>query len=250
MRHAKVADSLRFLCLVAALLLPALYNQYPFVTSDTGAYINNAYQLQMPYDRTLTYSYFILFSSFRISLWLPIIVQCMLLAGLIWSFTERILHVKMTNRLVAGLCLMLFAGTSCAWFAGQLMPDIFTPVVFLSGILYMHAQSKAARIGFAVICMSAILMHNANMVTALIFFTGLTIVSFKSGLHFRSSFRLLLMTIGCWLFLSFLHFIAGDGFRPSKSAHVFLIAKMSENGILKKYLDTHCCDKSIFIVSV
>lgn len=46
-----------------------------------------------------------------------------------------------------------------------------------------------------------------------------------------------------WLIASFTNYKVGYGLTPNPSSHVFLMGKLSENGLLKTYLEDHCDKK-------
>ena len=225
------------------LMMPSIWNHFPLVTSDTGAYIENAYHLSLPNDRPLTYSYFTLFTSLHLSLWLTILVQSMLLSLLILSFIAHILQRSPDKKQAVLTIILLCALTSCSWYTSQVMPDIFTPMIFLASVNYYYATTFKIRLIYILLIYSSILTHNSNLVITLLFYT----IVFVIGILMRTNPQirkkaatLLIVSVLSWLTLCSLHAIGGFGFRPSKSSHIFLIAKLSENGVLKEYLDTHC----------
>ena len=224
-------------------MLPALWNYYPLVTSDTGAYIQNAYQLYLPNDRPITYSYFLLLSSLRLTLWLTIFFQSLLLSFLIVAFIELPLFKNIQEKYIWILFILITLFTSCSWFSSQLMPDIFTAIIFLASINLIYASNKYLYLIYGSILFCAILMHNSNLIISLIFYFVLLIVTLlypKLKVYRKKAILLTTISLVAWSFICGLHYISGNGFKPSKSSHVFLIAKLAENGILKDYLNEHC----------
>lgn len=71
-------------------LLPAIYNTFPFVNSDTGSYIAYTNIDGSPIDRSVFYSYFISLTSAKLSLKLFIIVQSLVGSLLIFSLLKTI----------------------------------------------------------------------------------------------------------------------------------------------------------------
>src|SRR3954469_25639022 len=80
-----------WLCGALFLAIPALYNSYPLVTSDSGAYIENGYKLQVPLDRPLAYSIFIRIASLGITTWGIVLVQALILSLLLLVITRHLL---------------------------------------------------------------------------------------------------------------------------------------------------------------
>jgi len=68
------------------MLLLALYDNYPIVTSDSGTYISCAFNRQIPTDRPVFYSWFLRLSSLGHSLWLTVLAQSLILAYLLIRF--------------------------------------------------------------------------------------------------------------------------------------------------------------------
>src|SRR4051812_28721662 len=73
------------------LAIPALYNSYPLITSDSGAYIGNGYSLMMPIDRPLAYSVLLRISSLDTTLWGLISVQVLTVSLLLLVLTRYFL---------------------------------------------------------------------------------------------------------------------------------------------------------------
>ena len=79
-----------FLLSLVALLWPALYNGFPLVYPDTGAYISSGLRLSVHPDRPVGYGLFILFSSMGISLWFVVVAQALMLNWLIRRLCRKI----------------------------------------------------------------------------------------------------------------------------------------------------------------
>lgn len=218
----------------------AFINGFPLVTSDTGAYVCNAYYFTVPHDRPLTYSLFIWLISLHKTLWLVIAGQSIWLSFFLVHVMKEFVPREGLRRYWLLFFIQVF--TCISWYSSQLMPDLFTAVLFLSSILFLLSPSiKMKRISLisVFVCM---LMHNSNMITGLIFSLILLPTFFIPSLeaYRKKTVQLVMVALLSWITMCGFHFMNGYGFRPSRSAHVFLIAKMSENGILKRYLDEHC----------
>lgn len=224
------------------LLLIGIYNGYPLVTSDSGAYINNAFHFQVPYDRPIFYSLFIKACSIINSLWIVIIIQCFILSYLLNSFLLKafpILH-SWHRLLIITITTLV---TSISWYSSQVMPDIFTSVVLLTSILYLFDCNKYERFLVLLIYFFAILNHNSNLITSLLYCICVIIICLiflRVKKYLKRSIVLLLVSILAWCSVCMVNLYAGYGFIPSKSSHVFIMGKLVENGILKEYLNEHC----------
>ena len=226
------------------LAIPALYNSYPFVTSDTGSYIGNAYLLQVPLDRPVAYSAFLRITSMGITLWGVVAVQALIVSMLLLVIARRFLGPAYHRSTFAAIMLLVGAATSAGWFASQVMPDIFTAILLLSCIVISSRPvSRIAGWGLYALMLASILMHNSNLLVALLTGTILLIYCLrkKGNLLLRhTAIALLATSVTGWLSLSAMNAIAGRAFKPSGASHVFLMSRMVENGIMDDFLDDYC----------
>jgi cation transporter-like permease len=114
-----------------ALLLcwPAVANRYPILFSDTHAYLVQASQPTMVWDKPWVYGPFLLFWHGRTTLWLAVLGQALLVSHLLW-LTRKAIALPTAGFHLA-LCAVLATGSAAPWFVSLLMPDIFAPVVVL-----------------------------------------------------------------------------------------------------------------------
>lgn len=218
------------------------YNGFPLVTSDTGAYINNGFELFMPADRPLTYSLYLRLFALGLSLWLPVLLQGVLLSFLIYKVIQLLWNNLDVTIFFLPIIIFLTFFTSISWYCSQLTPDIFTPILFLALLVFMLNDGQEMDWIYLFIIFCSILMHNSNIVVVFLFAICQIMFALKKGANIRKSGILLTVSIAAILTMSSLHFMGGHGFRLSRSSHVFLIGKFSENGVLKMYLDTHCAN--------
>lgn len=227
------------------LLFVALYNGYPLMTSDSGAYMNNAFHFGIPQDRPLTYSLFIRVILRWRTLWLVILAQSFWLSCFLVWMIDDLVPSSPKARLFLILLVSVFTGAT--WYVSQIMPDIFSALMFLASIQYLLSKSTPGRrVGLATFFL-CLLMHHSNLITGLILTIFLVLFSFlKTYQAFRKkALYLFVTTVFSWILMCSFHAVNGYGFRPSRSTHVFLIAKMSENGILKTYLEDHCAKDTL-----
>lgn len=224
---------------VLSLMIPAIFNGYPLVYSDTSTYLNSGFTLSMPYDRPMTYGLFLRISSLNgISLWTVIGVQCLLLASLIFRLLREFLIDNRSSLFgfLIVFALSLLSGVS--WTASQLMPDIFTPIMFLSALLLLvgHLSRKEQVFLYLLFFFSAAmhlshLLFNLAFLGAVFITRGLNIFKLKSLVKIRSLVILLVLSLTIFL-------TAGSAI--SKSRHIFLMGAFVEHGIVKLYLDEYC----------
>ncbi len=119
------------IALAAALLSwPALYSGYPLVFADTGTYLSQAIERYLGWDRPVFYSLFLLPLHLTLTTWPAIFVQALLVAHTLHLLRRTLLPGTSPLWLVP-LALCASLATALPWFAAQLMPDIFTPLLIL-----------------------------------------------------------------------------------------------------------------------
>lgn len=222
----------------------ALYNGYPMVSGDTTTYLESGFDLRVPHERPVFYGLFILISSLGMSAWLTIFVQCLILSYLSIRFIKLVIgNIRIEHSLA--LLLIISMGTISSWYASQLLPDIFTPILFLASFLYLRAKNNIAHtILLILIIYISIVVHYSHYVISTLF----VIVVFLSSFIFKSqlrtvrakTFKLGVITIIAWVSLFTSNYIAGNGFVTSRASHVFLMGKLAESGVLDKYLEKAC----------
>lgn len=231
------------------LMIPALYNSYPLVTSDSGAYINNGWIIHIPQDRPLGYSLLIRLASLSgISLWGVVIVQSLLVAFFLQLITRYLLGINYHHFLFLGISLLLGVATSAGWFAGQIMPDIFTALLLLSFCVLFFIPIRKTWWLWAlyIFIWGCILLHNSNLLITLVLGASILLFAFitkRKDLN-RPSTVLIVISVAGWITLSTLVAISGRGFRPSSATHVFIMSRMVENGILDAYLNERCATEN------
>ncbi len=237
---------------VFCLLLPALYNGYPIVTSDSGSYISAGWILDVPIDRPITYSIFIRMASLSgFSLWGVLIAQSLILVYYLKRMSKHVLQEKYSDRLFLILVLLLTSFSSLGWVTSQIMPDIFTPILLLAVADYYLTPNntlKQKTISFILLWIY-IEQHNSNLLIELLFCTLVLVYCFfkKHQKLFQKTRFLFILTIFSFVSISFFNLWEGNSFRPSASSHVFMMSRMAENGILDQVLEEYCLTENYSI---
>ena len=225
---------------VLSLLLPAFLNGYPLVYADTATYLDSGFTFGMPYDRPITYGIFLRLASLNgLSLWTVIVLPCLLLAWLIfrlyrlWYEETELAYV---HAFLTTLLLSILSGLS--WTASQLMPDIFTPIMFLSALLLLIGTLKRSEsiLLYFLFFLSAA-MHLSHLTFNVAFLVAVLIIRQIRPLSLKSSIRIRPLII--LLVLALVAGLSGAS-SYSKSKHIFLMGAMVEHGIVQPYLDEYC----------
>ncbi|WP_368040627.1 hypothetical protein [Roseicella sp. DB1501] len=161
----------------ALLLWPAALNGYPLVFSDTGAFLAQTIEHIPIWDKPMVYGPLLHLFHLRLSLWLPMAAQGLVLSWLLWLVQRVLDHDPLTpvrgswsrpllghaihafgdptsgdralGRVTAGahllLCAGLAAATAAPWFAAFLMPDWLAPALVLALFLLGFAADRLGR---------------------------------------------------------------------------------------------------------
>ncbi|WP_229681497.1 hypothetical protein [Neoroseomonas lacus] len=114
----------------ALLLWPAVLNGYPLVFSDTGGFLHQTLGPLMLWDKPWIYGPLLHLTHWRVSLWLPMVAQGLVVSHLLW-LVQRALGGAAAGRHLA-VCLVAALLTGAPFTGAMLMPDVFAPVVVLA----------------------------------------------------------------------------------------------------------------------
>ncbi|HLY07505.1 MAG TPA: hypothetical protein VKR31_17295 [Rhizomicrobium sp.] len=242
--NAKLAEArgevVVVILLVPLLLLPAIWNRFPFIYYDTGAYLFEGLTGRFIPERAAVYSLFLRFSGAATSLWIIAILQALMSAFLMTQCARAVAPaMRWPVLLLIGAGLVVT--TSVPWYVGEIEPDCFTALLVLA--LYLLAFHLAA-LGFwrgivvATIGALSIAVHPSHLVLAVILFLTLLLLRVTAlrprliapGLTFAAG--LVLVLAGNYDFTKQI-FI-------SRAGAPFLFARMLQDGIVMRLLDETC----------
>ena len=223
--------------------MPAIYNGYPFVDWDTGTYISSGMMPFVPSDRPAIYGWLIIKTSARFdTLWLVIVFQNILLAYLLWKIYQLIFESDKSYFLL--FIAFITAFTSIAWYSNQIIPDIFTPIMVLSFILLHKSKiiSLLEKIILILIIALCTTVHSSNLWILLSLIMGILCVD---NLIFKLKFNYHSILIGIFSALLGIFITLGINYKIenkwvyNKGAHVFLMGKMLDMGILETFINEY-----------
>ena len=230
----------------SALLLvwPAFWNGYPLVFADTGTYLGQALIGYLGWDRPPFYSIFLLLTGWRVSLWLPVLAQGLILAHLL-SLVLRVQGLGAPRHLlVAAAALAVLTGLP--WFAAQLIPDVFTGALVLAVWLLAFraaALTPAERWWLLLLSTGAVAVHQSHLPLALgLALVALLLLGLARGWRAArpAAPRLLGPPLLAALAIASVN-LAGHGrFSVSPFGSVFLAARVIADGPGLAYLRAAC----------
>jgi len=228
----------------------AVWNGFPLMFYDTGAYLAEGLQGAFLVERSPVYSMFLAAAGSAVSLWPVVVLQSALSAYVIWE----VARIEVPRLSPAGFCaigLALTCLTGIGWYTAQVEPDCMTALVALGGYLLLcRASSLGWRIwpvilitGLAVGCHPS---HLGLIGGLLLVGTG-----WRLFFHFyprRSPpglphLRLLpasgALAVALILILSCNYALTRAIF-ISRSGPVFIFARLMQDGIVKRLLHDRC----------
>ncbi len=243
-----------FLLLITGMLALnaiALYNGFALTESDTGTYINNALYGGLSPDRSPFYGIFIRHSSLRTSFWYTLFAQALIVTFLLIRFIRAMLGTFPGFRLAIIILATLTAFTCVSWTVSELMPDVFSGILLLTIILFLTnpAADKFNGVLYGAIIFGATIIHNSHLPIMILFASFVVIYALvsKNKLILVRGLVLLTLPFLFWLIVGIANNRRGNGFTFSKTSHVFMMARLSQMGILKEYLDDNCARKNLKI---
>ncbi|HEY5346707.1 MAG TPA: hypothetical protein VIJ72_00835, partial [Rhizomicrobium sp.] len=124
-------EFLAIIALCPVLLVTCIWNGFPIIYYDTGAYaLEGLGHVFLP-ERSAVYSLFLLVAGARYSLWFVAILQT-LMTSFVLVQTIRVYLPRATLVTALGIGAALCAATGIDWYVGQIEPDCFTAIAILS----------------------------------------------------------------------------------------------------------------------
>lgn len=114
-----------------ALLWPALFNGYPLVFGDTSVYLTDAVTLHVGWARPFFYGLAMLALHLKLTAWPIVIAQAAASSALVRMTLVMFLPRSGEAFRYAAMAVLAVA-TSLPWFASQMMPDVFGPLIVLA----------------------------------------------------------------------------------------------------------------------
>ena len=228
------------------MLWPAIWNGFPLLFTDTLSYAISGFDLVAPLDRPIFYGLFLRSTGIGGFLWASIFIQALIISFLIFQL-GKILSPFLKIRTLIALILITSIFTNLAWFVDQLIPDIFSSILFLGLLNLFLGWDKLSKIGviflFFLIVLS-ISVHSSNVPIAFILIISMGILLLtqnKSNPDFKN---ILLFSFSAFLF-SVLILVSSNiqsHQTPTlnKSGKIFVLAKMLEDGTALDYLNQNC----------
>lgn len=243
---------------VLLLLLPALWNGFPLVFSDTGIYLDAAINHHVPIDRPLFYSVFALALHWKISLW-PIVVAQALITFYLVRLFFRTYSPRFAESDVVIVIAVLSGLSSLPWFVGQIMPDLFAALLILAlaiGVLNQDRLDRPDYIALPVLSTFFISTHLSYVLlaAAVLACAALMRAADRRGARLRallSRFNMLLagglvLAVGMMVAINV---VARKGPTVAYVGNVMMLAKLIDQEVAIDYLNDTCAARPLPICS-
>jgi hypothetical protein len=232
-----------------ALLGAAVWNRYPLTFWDTRAYLLHSVTLAPRVDRVIGYSLFIRALSWTGTMWTVVAAQAGAMAWLLWLCAGLVLRRVPPLRFVMALAVLALL-SALPWIAGQLMPDVFTPMMLLAlfGLIRGWARmGSGVRLALGLIIALAAAVHVTHALFGLAM-TGAVVLagwrrSQRSGLLISGAFTVLFLIFGLAGMMGF-NYSRTHRAELVSGGNAFLLAHLVESGLASEVLDAHCGERS------
>jgi hypothetical protein len=242
-------EVLSIILLCPILLSVAIWNGFPIIFYDTGAYMLQGLGHIFLAERSPVYSLFLAPAGARVSLWLVACVQCLMTAFVITEFARALRPMLSLWSLLAIVALVSIA-TGLPWYAAEIEPDFFVALVVLGLYLVAFHRTALGRVRLcALLCVVtlATAAHPSHIGLSAGLILVLTALRFAPPTWIEANGlqrpRVLLGALSLALAVAsvvacnyrFTHQIF-----LSRSGAIFLEARMMGDGLIKPVLDTTC----------
>jgi hypothetical protein len=232
----------------AILLWPAVYNRFPLVFPDTGAYFAVTWGQYWTVDRSGFYGFFLRpLSSVGplVQLWVAVALQAALIATAILLVLRKMTPELSPAKAVA-VVVALAVLTSLPWHSSQLMPDAFSGVCVLA--VWLACQKDPSDNGSPSLWFAAYiagLMHFTHLALIVAAAAGILLLQLLLRSASRSTIakRALAATVIAVAILATQTTANGlflKRWSPAPMGSAFLFARLHEDGIVQPWLTQHC----------
>lgn len=232
------------LAIAFVLLLPAIWNRYPLLYSDSGEYLLSALSKRPPRVRTAGYGLWLWATGGTFTLWAPTISQALLLGALLVRAVTA-LEIALTPRVLLALLAAVLI-TGAPWMTSEAMPDVFAGAVLLATWL---ALAHWSRLGAAtrVLVVGTIVVGVATHVTMPVVFGALLLAVAVA----RSGRRLTLPSLRATgavagtvvlavVALATFNWVRTDRVALTRKPSVFVLGHLVESGLASRVLADRC----------
>lgn len=247
-RLAKAASMTAYLLTASAMLSwVALFNGAPLVFADTISYATSAFEREVPGLFSIFYSIFILPLHRGVTFWPVVFVQGAILAHLLYLIARSVSCGRARKMdmllIIAALCIF----SSLPWISGQILPDVFTPVVLLGIFLLAFSDGELSRAemfyvgAITIFAITTHLSHVPIAVGLILLCIGLKLIFSRSQIRIgQLTARLVVPFILALGLMIAVNWLSSREVALARNSNVFLLAKWIDEGPALSYLKESC----------
>jgi hypothetical protein len=243
------AASMAAYLLLASVMLSwvALFNGAPLVFADTISYATSAFQHEVPGLFSIFYSIFILPLHQGTSFWPVVFVQCAILVHLLYLTARTVTRGRIRKFDMLLIVGILAVFSSLPWVSGEILPDVFAPVVLLGVFLLAFGDDELSRA--ELVCVSALtafaiathLSHVPIAAGLILLCVGLRLFYLRRRTHTgRWTVQLVLPLILATVAMVAVNAVSSHKLVLARNSNVFLLAKWIDEGPALSYLKESC----------
>lgn len=234
--------------MIALLLLwPALYNRFPLIFPDSGAYLAVAWGSFWTFDRSGFYGLFLkVFSALPAlwGLWAGLVAQAFAI-GAVLLLAVRALIPRSSPAVVCAIILLTTMTTSLPWHSAQLMPDAFTgPCILLTWLAVSRDPDDSGAPSLWLGVLAAGLMHYTHLGIVPVAAAAALIAQSLCGAPMRGVAKRAFVAAMVTVLIALGQFTANGlllhRWSTTPAGPVFLFARLHEDGIVQPWLARHC----------
>jgi hypothetical protein len=249
--RAKFADAASMVAylLLASVMLSwvALFNRAPLVFPDTIAYATAAFQREVPGLFSIFYSIFILPLHQGSTFWPVVFVQGAILAHLLYLTARTVARDRIGKFDMLLIIAALAVFSSLPWVSGEILADVFAPVVLLGLFLLAFADAELSRaelVYVGALTAFAIATHLSHVPIAaglILLCVGLRVLFLRRLTHIGLwTARLTLPLILAIVAMIAVNVLSSHKFVLARNSNVFLLAKWIDEGPALSHLKESC----------
>ncbi len=236
--------TLLFNLLALGLMLSPVWEYgFPLLYSDSGTYMAAAYDGNVPIDRPMAYSWFLHLSQFLLSMHFVPVAQGFVLLYAAYVFVHVFLFPGIKKWMSGVVMSLLALLTGLPHLVSQLMPDVFTAVLFFAVFLWIRKRELPLihQIITGVLILFLVASHTSHLMIFLLFYPLMVLgygILLKQWQHLRGTWILLPVL----MIIPMINQLTDGRFFYSDSSRVFFVASLQTAGVLEPWLDKHCGD--------
>jgi hypothetical protein len=242
-----------FFLSVLVMLLPALRLGYPILHGDSGSYIISGFLHYPPVERPITYGLFVWISSLQMSLWFVVLIQAFITTFVMHVFLGRVFLQKYQPLILFITICILTLTTSLGYFACQIKPDFFLPLILLAMFAFLTGDGKITYVDIflAFIIMIGLLSHLSHLPIT----TGLCIATlilsllykkFRVDNYIKKYALVFLLLVSAWILAPAINYHFTGAYKLSRVSNIFSMSRLLQAGVFQAYVGDRCKNDSTF----